>query len=45
MLKASTAKPGLGKLLFDNQDKLSIDNWDICLNIGETDYNVACSPE
>ncbi|MDO3627591.1 hypothetical protein [Mucilaginibacter sp. BT774] len=45
MLKASTAELELGKLLFDNQDKLSIDDWEIYLNIGESDYNITYTPE
>ena len=45
MLKASTAELELGKLLFDNQDKLSIVDWEIYLNIGESDYNITYTPE
>lgn len=45
MLKAGSAELELGKLLFDNQDKLSIDDWEIYLNIGESDYKITYTPE
>jgi hypothetical protein len=45
MLKADPAELELGKLLFDNQDKLSIDDWEIYMSINEREYNIIYTPE
>lgn len=45
MLKAGPAELELGKLLFDNQHKISTDEWAIYLNIGESDYNITYTAE
>ena len=45
LLKASEAELELAKLLFDNQDKISVDDWEMYIIGAERDNNQSFEPE